>query len=169
MPVEPEGSGTVTAPSQLGAVFTMQRFAAALGPVGPLSGARARSIVQSVLHALLRRPHQLDLLARLLREPLAHAEAVRACVLAVRTAEELGWNDERCIGAGIAALIGEALPAGGDDAERELVAAAQAVAAMIGAHDDPRPAIGRLRGSGDLPEIVGAAMDQALAGSSKGR
>ena len=169
-PLPIEGTATpataATAPSQLGAVFTMQRFAAAVGPVGTLSAGRARAVLQSVLHRLLRQPAGLEPLARMLRDPQAHAEAVRACVLGVRTAEELGWDDERCLAAGIAALLGAAQASDGDAEVAELARAAQAVAALLCGHDGPLQAIERLQLHGELPAFVGAAMEQALVASS---
>lgn len=155
----------IAAPSQLGAVFTMQRFAAALGPIGPLSGVRARAVLQNVLHRLLRLPGGLEPLGRMQRDPVANAEAVRACVLAVRTAEELGWDDERSTQAGIAALLGAAAASGGDFEVAELARAARGVATLIGAHDGPTEAVERLQLHGQLPAFVGEAMAQALVGS----
>jgi len=168
MPVEPTAAPATlaAAPSQLGAVFTMQRFAAAVGPVGPLSAGRARAVLQSVLHRLLRQPAGLEPLARMQRDPQAHAELVRACVLAVRTAEELGWNDERCLAAGIAALLGAAQASDGDAEVAELARAAQAVAALLCGRDGPRQAIERLQLHGELPAFVGAAMEQVLVAST---
>ncbi len=160
----PEAPTILAAPSQLGAVFTMQRFTAALGPIGPLSGVRARAVLQNVLHRMLRSPRGLEPLGRMQRDPVAHAEAVRACVLAVRTAEELGWNDERSAAAGIAALLGAAGASDGDFEVAELARAAQAVATLISAHDGPEEAVERLQRHGQLPAVVGEAMAQALTG-----
>lgn len=168
MPVEPVVAPPVAqAPSQLGAVFTMQRFAAALGTAGPLSGGRARAVLQAVLHRLLRSPGGLEPLARLQRDPVAHSEAVRAAVLAVRTAEELGWDDERGLLTGIAALLGKGQPEGDDVEVAELARAAQAVAALIGTRSPPDAAVQQLEQDGQLSDLVGRAMAQALAAAPR--
>ncbi|MGE3174286.1 MAG: hypothetical protein AB7O97_16780 [Planctomycetota bacterium] len=156
-------AGSATAPSQLGAVFTMQQFAQSLGPAGPLSGVRARGVLQTVLHRLLRSQGGLEPLARMQRDPQANALAVRACVLAVRTAEELLWDDDRSIAAGIAALLGPAQASDGDAEVAELARAAQAVAAVLGGDAGPEAAVQSLRMLGQLPASVAGAMEQALA------
>jgi hypothetical protein len=145
-------------------VFTLQRFVAALGVSGPLYDPRARAVLQTMLHRLLRSQDNLEPLERLQRDPVAHGEAVRACVLAVRTAEELGWDDQRSTVAGIAALLGPAAGSDGDAEVAELARASAAVAALIGASDDPDQAVERLHLHGQLPAFVSRAMEQALTG-----
>jgi hypothetical protein len=162
-PIDPVAEPAIaSAPSQLGAVFTMQRFAAALGATGPLGDQRARAVLQTVLHRLLRSPDNLEALERIQRDPVAHGEGVRACVLAVRTAEELGWDDQRSTAAGVAALLGPAAASHGDAEVAELARASAAVAALIGVSDGPDQAVERLHLHGQLPAFVGRAMEQAL-------
>jgi hypothetical protein len=161
--IDDTGSTRVAVPpSQLGAVFTMQRFALALGRRGPLSGVRARAVLQNVLHRMLRQESGLQPLERIHASGAAQAEAVRACVLAVRTAEELGWNDERSLDAGMAALLG-ATGRGSLDVEvAELARASVGVAALIVASDAPISALEQLHQYGQLPLQVGEAMELVL-------
>lgn len=116
VPFHGGANGGAVATSHLSAVFTMQRFCAAVDHEGPLGGARARAILQDALEALLSHP---DGLAPLLSlephgEELVHV--VRATVLAVRVAECLGWESERCLLAGVLALRGEGAAIDDDDA-----------------------------------------------------
>lgn len=163
-PIDDEGATRVAVPpSQLGAVFTMQRFALALGRRGPLSGIRARTVLQNVLHRMLRQPDGLLPLSRIETSGAAQAEAVRACVLAVRTAEELGWNDERSLDAGVVALLGEARKGPQDLEVNELAEAAIGVAALILASEAPAAAVEHLHSFGRLPEGFGEAMETVLS------
>lgn len=151
------------APSQLGAVFTMQRLAQAIGRRGPLAGRRARTILQNVLHRMLRRPEGLVPLARLPQAGPDVAEAVNACVLAVRTADRLGWPEDRCHDAGVAALLGAGLVCDVDVGALQLGAAAAAVACLLAAAQRPTEAIDRVQGQGIATDEVCEAMELVLA------
>lgn len=159
----PQSCAAPSAPSQLGAVFTMQQFAAALEPMGPLTDHRARLILQSVLDRLLHSRAGLEPLARVQRDPVAHAEAVRACVLAVRTAGELAWPEDRGTAAGVAALLGPAAASDGDAEVADLARAARAVASLLAADADPAAAVDSLVLHGQLAAGVADAMLDALA------
>lgn len=150
------------APSQLGAVFTMQQFTSLLGPVGPLSGRRARAVLQAVLHGLLRSPRGLEPLAGVRHDPAANVDALRACVLAVRAAEELGWGQDRCIAAGTLALLGGAAAVDGEPAVVDLARAARTVVAMLAAADQPEVVLATLQQSGRLSAEIAAAMTSTL-------
>jgi hypothetical protein len=158
-------------PSQLSAVFTMQQFAGLLGPAGPLSGRRARAVLQAVLHGLLHSPRGLDPLvgARQGRDAIMSIDALRACVLAVRAAEDLGWRPERCIAAGTAALLGAADADTGvavDPDTTGLARAARIVVAMLAAAERPETVIETLRQTGQLSGEIAAAMTTTLVTSS---
>jgi hypothetical protein len=150
-------------PSQLGAVFVMQRFASALGQRGPLAGLHARTIMQNVLHRMQRLDAGLEPLMRLTRDPRDASEAVNACVLAALTAEQLGWDDARGFDAGIAALLGPGLVRGIDEEALQLGHAAAAVASMLGAAARPSEAIDRAEKQGAVTDAVGEAMEIVLA------
>lgn len=150
-------------PSQLGAVFVMQRFASALGQRGPLAGLHARTILQNVLHRMQRLDAGLEPLMRLTRDPRDASEAVNACVLAALTAEQLGWDDARGFDAGIAALLGPGLVRGIDEEALQLGHAAAAVASMLGAAARPSEAIDRAERQGAVTDAVGEAMEIVLA------
>jgi hypothetical protein len=153
------------APSQLGAVFVMQRLASALGQRGPLAGLHARTILQNVLHRMQRLDAGLEPLLRLMRDPKGAGEAVNACVLATLTGEQLGWDDARGFDAGIAALLGPGLVFGIDEEALQLGQAAAAVAAMLGAAARPSEAIDRAEKQGAVSDAVGEAMEIVLATS----
>lgn len=154
---------TAAPPSQLGAVFLMQRFADLLERRGPLAGMRARTILQNVLHAMIRRGPGLEPLGRLARGGAAAAESVRACVLAVRAAEELSWSEDRGLDAGAAALVGEASAGAADAEAAQLGAASVAVAKMLAAAERPAAAVGRLWRDGALDDAMGEAIEVVLA------
>lgn len=151
------------APSQLGAVFTMQRLAQAIGRRGPLAGRRARTILQNVLHRMLRRPEGLLPLAHLPTSGPAVTEAVNACVLAVRTADRLGWPEDRSHDAGVAALLGAGLVCDVDVGALQLGAAAAAVASLLAAAGRPAEAIDRVQSQGVASDEVCEAMELVLA------
>jgi hypothetical protein len=150
-------------PSQLGAVFVMQRFASALGQRGPLAGLHARTILQNVIHRMQRLDAGLEPLLRLTRDPRNVGEAVNACVLAAMTAEELGWDDARGLEAGIAALLGPGLVRGIDEEALQLGHAAAAVASMLGEAVRPSEAIDGAEKQGAVTDVVGEAMEIVLA------
>jgi hypothetical protein len=148
--------------SQLGAVFTMQQFTSMLGPAGPLSGRRARAVLQAVLHGLLHSPTGLAPLAGVHHDSSAGIDALRACVLAVRSAEELGWSQDRCIAAGTLALLGGADGVGGDRPTVDLARAARKVVSMLAASDQPEGVLAALRSQGQLTPATARAMANAL-------
>lgn len=150
-------------PSQLGAVFLMQRLANALERRGPLAGLRARTILQNVLHRMIRGGPGLEPLARLSRGGADAAEAVRACVLAVRAAEEMSWTEDRGLDAGVAALVGAAVADSADAEASQLGAAAVAVARMLAAVDRPATAVDRLQRDGVIDDAMGEAIEVVLA------
>ena len=157
-----EAPRRAVAPSQLGAVFTMQRLAQAIGRRGPLAGRRARTILQDVLHRMLRRPEGLLPLARLPQAGPAVTEAVNACVLAVRAAERLDWPQDRGLDAGGAALLGSGLVRDVDVSALQLGAAAASVASLLAAAERPGDAIDRVQAQGAATDEVCEAMELVL-------
>lgn len=150
--------------SQLGAVFLMQRFARLLEHRGPLAGLRARTILQNVLNRMIRFGPGLEPLARLARGGIAAAEAVRACVLAVRAAEELSWSEDRGLDAGVVALVG--VPSTNATAAEvaQLGKAAVAVARMLADSERPAVAVDKLQREGAIDDAMGEAIELALSG-----
>lgn len=167
-PFEVVEGGTVraSAPSQLGTVFTMQRFARALSRRGPLSGVAARALLQNVLSHMLRQPGGLDPLDRIESGDVPYATAVRACVLAVRAGERLHWDDERCLRAGASALVG-GLEVEGDVEATELARSACTVGATLATTDSPEEALSRVFAAGQVPGLMLEAMERVLVSASR--
>jgi hypothetical protein len=140
----------------------MQRLAQAIGRRGPLAGRRARTILQDVLHRMLRRPEGLLPLARLPQAGPAVTEAVNACVLAVRAAERLDWPQDRGLDAGVAALLGSGLVRDVDVSALQLGAAAASVASLLAAAERPGDAIDRVQAQGAATDEVCEAMELVL-------
>ena len=151
------------APSLLGAMFTMQQLSTALDTDGPLSGPLAYSVVQSVVDRLLQNRSCLSPLAEVERAPLAHREALRACVLATRAAQALEWHEDRCQAAGAEALLGTGLGIDSDGEVAELARAARAVAALLDVDHGAHSVLEQLALHGQLPSAFAEAMGQALA------
>lgn len=154
------------APSQLGTVFTMQRFARALSRRGPLAGVAARAVLQNVLAHMLRQPSGLDPLARIESGEVPFATAVRGSVLAVRAGERMGWDDERCLCAGAAALVG-GVPVPADTEATELARAASVVGATLATTDAPDVALARAFVDGDVPGLLLEAMERVLVSATR--
>lgn len=161
--VATSGAEAAALPSQLGAVFVMQRFANALERRGPLAGLRARTILQNVLHHMLREKIGLESLSLLPRDAAGIAEAVRAGVLAALTAEQLAWKPTRCMDAAVAALVGQDLVAQRDGEAAQLGVAARSVARLLAAAERPSVAVDQAQQDGAISDAIGEAMELVLA------
>jgi hypothetical protein len=151
-------------PSQLGAMFTMQQLSTAMDRDGPLSGSAAFTVLQAVVGRLLADRSCLASLQRVERHPLAHREALRACVLAVRAADAMGWDEERSLSAGAAALLGVVDTACRDVDAANLARAARAVATLLDTSRSPEDVLSDMLMHGQLDGLFADALLHGLGG-----